>query len=697
MQHWSHRMTDILRIFVRRGVLVVLAALMAITMSVTPLMSRPAHAQGISDLLSLGGSLTNGLSSCAIETVGWIVCPTMRSIARLADYGFTYINQNFLKIEYSIASNASGTYKAWELMRTVANALFVVAFMVVIYSQITGRNSGGYSIKRILPRLIVCAILVNISYYLCVALVDVSNITGDAVMAVMKEVAGRVGTSIMPIGGQATGVTGFQDGTLTVITTSVMAKPGTAWVLLAPVAAVIVTVASICAAGLILLIMRKTVVAMLILASPILFVAYILPNLERFFFQALRLFIQLLLLYPIVALLLGAGQIVCATIVTVGSNDANYRVSGDSYFSHNGGSGSAITDLTASAAAVLPLLGVWFIFRNMSSIMSTAGSRLTASVRSRSGEDDKEAHVTGKATLGAASVKSQTGINPGSSRRQAFSRNRHRASLAGSVIARDGGRGGRSGMEDRRSYVNESAVSNAMNSTNNTNSSSETNQFESGGLTPDKLQDVGVNGSAGINGGADVNVSVDAKSKGGIGTMILGAKGRGGKDKDEKQVTAKDIFNNMNRSHKSKDSERALGGGTAASGGAAPIVAAAPIAPSSSYRAPEIAQNSNVVSGSSAGTPVQVIAVPVQVDASALLGSVAPPAIAGLAQPPVTGTEEKAKARAQKYLFEAENELNEDRNKLDILGHNDSQPSEPPHESSEAEMVGSNIKKQGDE
>jgi hypothetical protein len=68
-----------------------------------------------------------------------------------------------------------------------------------------------------------------------------------------------------------------------------------------------------------------------------------------------------------------------------------------------------------------------------------------------------------------------------------------------------------------------------------------------------------------------------------------------------------------------------------------------------------------------------------------------------LAQPPVTGTEEKAKARAQKYLFEAENELNEDRNKLDILGHNDSQPSEPPHESSEAEMVGSNIKKQGDE
>ncbi|MCA9327380.1 hypothetical protein KDA14_02520, partial [Candidatus Saccharibacteria bacterium] len=102
----------------------------------------------------------------------------MRSIAKLADYGFTYINQNFLRVDYSISANNSGTYKAWELMRTIANALFVVAFMVVIYSQITGRNSGGYSIKRILPRLIVAAIAVNISWYICVVFIEISNILG---------------------------------------------------------------------------------------------------------------------------------------------------------------------------------------------------------------------------------------------------------------------------------------------------------------------------------------------------------------------------------------------------------------------------------------------------------------------------------------------------------------------------------------
>src|SRR5690606_5170709 len=135
---------------------------------------------------------------------------------------------------------------------------------------------------------------------------------------------------------------------------SVLTKTGVAWVLLAPVAAVTISIATICAAGIVLLIMRKVIIAMLVLASPVLFVSYLLPNLERFFFQGVRLFMQLLMLYPIIVLLLGAGQIVSATIVTVGTNDTNYRVTGDSYFSRSGGSGSAITELTAAAAAVLP-------------------------------------------------------------------------------------------------------------------------------------------------------------------------------------------------------------------------------------------------------------------------------------------------------------------------------------------------------
>ena len=506
----------------------------------------------------------------------------------------------------------------------------------------------------------IAAIGVNVSYYLCVALIDVTNIMGDSIMAMFTEIASRVGKTIMPLNATSTA---YQDGTLTTITSSVMSKTGTAWVLLAPVAAVIISIATICAAMLILLIMRKTVIAMLILASPILFVAYLLPNLERFFFQSVRLFIQLLLLYPIIALLLGTGQIVSATIVSVGSNDANYRVSGDSYFSRGGGSGSAITDLTASAAAVVPLLGVWFLFKNMSSIMSTAGSRLSATVRGRrGGSEDEKARVTGKATAGAASAKNPAGMNGFGSRRQAFTRNRRRSSLSGSALT-----------DGERTPPRPNTSANALDASIRGRGEGLDKQLEG-------LQEAQAN--AQTNGEVNATELEEKKGLGGtVAQAVLGAKGRE-KDKDQKEVTAKDIFNNMNRAHDSKDKDRKFGAGpgvTGGGGGSAPAGSAQPSAPVASYRAPQMAQTSNIVNGSSAGqVPVQIVAVPVQVSSAELLGSQFHPP-ENITQAPISGTEEKAKARAQKYLFAAEQDVEDARNRQDILGRKDDKPTEQPH------------------
>lgn len=665
MQRWSSGLSQALRTFLRRGALFVLGGTMAVTVSLSPVATQPANAASLfGDALGGLTSFTNSLSSCAIETVGWVICPTMRSIAKLADYGFSYINKGFLRIDYSLAANSSGTYKAWEMMRNIANALFVIAFMAIVYTQLTGRASGGYNIKRLLPRLVIAAIAVNVSYYLCVIMIDFSNIIGNALLEGLNELAKRVGPSVMPI---EKSPTGNDTGTLTQITSAILSSPSVAWVLLAPVAAVTISVATITAAALILLIMRKTVVAMLILISPILFVAYLLPNLERFFSQGARLFLQLLLLYPILALLLGAGQIVSATISTAGSEDANYRVTGDSYFSRNGGSGSAITDLTAAGAAVVPLLGAWFLFKNMNSIMSTAGSRLTASIRSRTGQDDKEARVTGKATVGAANAKNTGGLGHLVGRRQAFSRNRRKSSLSGSSLRKEDGGGTKAGLPTGRN--NAQAEQNALNAAGKTGSEEAAKKFE-------ELQNARINGEA---DGLDVDsLATEALS---------GAPDQNGKD-EEKHVTAKDLFNNLNQSHESKDKDRKFasgpapaGGGGGQSGGAG---TAQPTAPSSSYRAPAMAQNNNIVSGTTPATGhTKIVAVPVQIDGSALLGqnsSHHPPD--NITQPPISGTEEKAKTRAQKYLFESDKQLDETRDAIDIFGHKDA-PTEQPHTSTQ--------------
>lgn len=643
MQRWSNKLTEPLRIWMRRGALFVLGGVSAAVLTLSPIVSTPASALSITDF-GLGGN------SCAIETVGWVICPTLRSIARLADKGFTYINQSSLKINYDLFGNTSRTYKAWEIMRNIANGLFVIVFLYIIYGYLVGRNGGSFSIKRLLPRLLIAAIAVNGSYILGGILIDISNIIGDSVWALLKNVYGA-GSPVMPLGANANPL---QDGNLTKMTAAAVGNTAMVWVLLPPIIAVIVTVATISAATVILIIMRQAIVATLVLASPVLVVLYLLPNTERFAGQALRLFFQLLILYPIIALLLGTGQIVS---LAAGSWDAPS-------VPYGGGTMSIVPDLIAAGAAVLPLLGTWFIFKNLSAVMSTAGSKLSASIAGRrsGNKDDKDARVTGKASAGAATVKNAAGIGNMVGRRgQAFSRNKRHRSLGGSSLTgEDALSSERAGMANRSGRPASDALQNSI----------------QGGAGEDPSKKLEELQNARIDSGDADNMNIE----GAVAAAV--AAGQPGQEA-EKQKTAKDIFNNLNRGHESKDKDRKFGAGPGATGGQNGGGQAQPTAPASSYKAPVMAQNNNIVSGSAPAQPVQVIAVPVAVDGSALLGGqqhggMRPPE--NMSQPPISGTEEKAKARAQKYLFNADQDIKEAENKIDILGH-DGGPSEAPHTS----------------
>ena len=70
----------------------------------------------------------------------------------------------------------------WGNLLNVANAILIIAFLVVIYS--TATSTGGlsnYDVKKLLPRIIIFAMAINLSYYICMALVDLSNILGHGI------------------------------------------------------------------------------------------------------------------------------------------------------------------------------------------------------------------------------------------------------------------------------------------------------------------------------------------------------------------------------------------------------------------------------------------------------------------------------------------------------------------------------------
>src|SRR5690606_18319380 len=72
-------------------------------------------------------------------------------------------------------------YNTWTKFRDIANVLFVIAFFVVIFSQATSVGLSSYGIKKLLPRVIAAAILVNLSFFICQIALDITNIVGVSI------------------------------------------------------------------------------------------------------------------------------------------------------------------------------------------------------------------------------------------------------------------------------------------------------------------------------------------------------------------------------------------------------------------------------------------------------------------------------------------------------------------------------------
>lgn len=336
---------------------------------------------------NLGGASApqNPVSTCAYDNLGWIICPVLRATSQAGDYAFTFVSEKFMVVDVNLFDTDSGAMQASGVMSAIANVLFVIAFLYIVYSLITGKGMDNYNIKRLVPRFILAVIFVNISFYICQAMVDISNVIGYTVyQALVDGIAGNIGPSAMPLASEP----GKYDvSPLFDITAGVITKQEIAWVLLAPMTAVVMSAAVICSILIVVLIVRQTLVVALVLLAPLAFFAYLLPNTTDYFSKWLKLFIHILILYPIIAILVGTGQIVSASILKAGSSD--YKVDNDTILV-SGSQNSATLYLVAVGAAVLPLAGTWYVFKAATNGLDAAGAKVSRNGLRRSSRERDE-------------------------------------------------------------------------------------------------------------------------------------------------------------------------------------------------------------------------------------------------------------------------------------------------------------------
>jgi hypothetical protein len=303
----------------------------------------------------------------AVLGTGWIVCPLINSISGLND-GMWFIVSNLLEINPLRQSDY--TYQAWESVRNIANVVFVIVFLIIIFSQVSSVGVTNYGIKKLLPRLIVGAILVNSSYIIVQLAVDIANISGSGIHQVFEaiskdnEVVPTWGKAIelLLVGGGGAVVGGIALGTVGL---------GAAFWFILPI---LLSGALALLVAMLTLMLRWAIIPILAILSPLAFVAYLLPNTEQLFKKWRSLLMAMLILYPLAALVFGGAKFAAKSVL----NEGNW-----------------FTNIIGMVMLTLPLFSIPFLAAKSGSIVNGVGGVLKGMSNKASGAFGKFAGEQG--------------------------------------------------------------------------------------------------------------------------------------------------------------------------------------------------------------------------------------------------------------------------------------------------------------
>lgn len=322
--------------------------------------------------------------SCEIDQfgiLGYMICPVANFFGFLADKFYEVIGE-FLEVKASTFSTGGAAFKVYQTFLPLANILLAIIFLVIIYSEATGNGFGAmsnYSAKKILPRLIVFAILVNVSWWICAAAVDISNIIGANINEFFVDTANSDINNAKPLNGTSFGAemmqanvsdqkdVNFADVAWAAGSTAAIAFFGQFSALFT----IILMVVLVLALTFGILIIRQAGVIVLGILAPLAIACAVLPNTQSIFEKWKKFFIALLLTYPIIGLIYGGSYLAGTAILNAAGDDWTMKVAG-------------------LACTALPLVVAPFAIISSLNGVSTLGTKISGFASKRMGNQQKK-------------------------------------------------------------------------------------------------------------------------------------------------------------------------------------------------------------------------------------------------------------------------------------------------------------------
>ena len=233
-------------------------------------------------------------------------------------------------------------YNVWSSFRIYGNILLVISLLIaIIVEAIGGGLISAYTIRKMLPRILVAVVLINLSIYIVAALEDVFNILGGGVYDLIKapfsqnnlwklNITGPSDTTVflgmfaglglllggIALGGLYRSLKGTGSSAVPATGTSTAVRGGKPSILsglgdaaLYLIIFVVLPILLAILGVLLTLLFRQAVLILLLMISPVAFSLYCLPNTETYFKKWWGILIKTLAVYPIVVALLCMAEV----------------------------------------------------------------------------------------------------------------------------------------------------------------------------------------------------------------------------------------------------------------------------------------------------------------------------------------------------------------------------------------------------
>jgi hypothetical protein len=261
------------------------------------------------------------------HAVSWIACGII-SIAEGMINKIDEMLQKFLFVDVSKFDNKGALHRSWSNIRQFSTIILVIMALIMIFTEAMGSGIlDNYSVKKILPRIVIAGIGIQLSWEISKFLINVGNTFGNGIQGVLlSPFGGKDGTNpltlLLPgaISGEAK-TFGFA-----------LAIGGL--VAMGPVLGVATGVIVALIVAFVTLILRYMVIIMCMLFAPVFIALSVLPGTNKatkFWWES---FEKAIIMYPLIMVFLAAGKIVAFGLITAGTEkDASGKIiSQDGWF-----------------------------------------------------------------------------------------------------------------------------------------------------------------------------------------------------------------------------------------------------------------------------------------------------------------------------------------------------------------------------